>query len=113
VVLKPWWFFTPGLYGSFLLAFFWPELTTPALKLIASHASHFTHDEISQLSKLTALLRLGHEISNHLLGGTPINATSIMLNQSLINEYRMLICLMHLPFEVFSFCSAPNTRGRL
>jgi hypothetical protein len=41
---------------SFLLAFFWPKLTTPTLGLIASHASHFTHDVISQLSKLTALL---------------------------------------------------------
>jgi hypothetical protein len=37
------------------------------------NAPHSTYDVISQLSELTALYRLSHEIINHLLGGTPIN----------------------------------------
>jgi hypothetical protein len=41
---------------------------------IGFSASHSTHDVISEIPEVTALQRLGHKISNHLLGGTPINA---------------------------------------
>jgi hypothetical protein len=45
------------------------------------NASNSTHDVISQFSELTALKRLSHKISNHLLGGTPINANFLHVHQ--------------------------------
>jgi hypothetical protein len=49
-------------------------LTKTDLISFRFNATHSVHDEISQIPEVTALQGLGHKISNHLLGGTTINA---------------------------------------
>ena len=69
------------------------------------NTSHSAHDIISKLSKMTALQRFSPEVSNHLLGRTPMEADFLHVHLISNEEYRMLICLVPLLLKALPFCS--------
>jgi len=94
--------FTLLFLTSFLLAFFWPKLTTSVLGLM-----HLTLPMmyISFLNKLPCRGWVMKSATISLVGHQ-LMLISFIFTRSVIKKYRMLICLVRVPLEALPFCSS-------